>query len=157
MVLTLPRQWSALTLAVLALAAMAVPARAQSWRDLKCTGNPDLPWAEQVAGCTQAIGSGRFSGTGLAELLNNRGNAYMGTGDLGHALADFDRAISLAPDSAEPYNGRGIAYAAKNDFDHALADLTQAIRLAPSYALAFNNRGLLLRPPSEFRSRHRRL
>ena len=143
MVLAVSRQLSALTLAVLALAAMAVPARTQSLRDLKCTGNPDLPWAEQIVGCTQAIGSGHFSGTGLAQLLNNRGNASMGTGDLGHALADFDGAISLAPDSAEPYNGRGIAYAAKNDFDHALADFTKAIQLAPSYALAFNNRGLL--------------
>ena len=145
MILALSLRWCAVTLAAAALAwvSLKMPARAQSLRDLKCTGNPDVPWAEQVAGCTQAIGSGRFSGTGLAQLLNNRGNAYMGTGDLDHALADFDRAISLAPDSAVPHNGRGIAYAAKNDFDHALADFTEAIRLAPSYALAFNNRGLL--------------
>ncbi len=67
----------------------------------------------------------------------------MGTGDLDRAIADFDQAISLTPNSAAPYNSRGIAEAAKNDFDGALADFNQAIRLSPRYALAFNNRGFL--------------
>ena len=145
MILARSRQWSmtALAAAALALASVTMPAQAQSWRDLKCTGNPDVPWAEQIAGCTQAIGSGRFSGTGLAELLNNRGVAYLNTRDFDRAIADYDRSISLIPNAAAPLNGRGVAYMAKGDFDHALADLNQAIRLAPNYILAFNSRGLL--------------
>ena len=50
--------------------------------DLKCTGNPDIPWAEQIGGCTAAIGSGRYTGADLAQAFDNRGNAYIGTGDL---------------------------------------------------------------------------
>ena len=156
MALALSRQWRVAALAALALVAVTMPAPAQSLRDLKCTGNPDVPWAEQIAGCTQAIGSGRFSGTGLAKLLNNRGVAYLNTRDFDRAIADYDRAISLAPNAAAPLNGRGVAYMAKNDFDHALADLDQAIRLArttfsPSTAAAFSTPIIGIRP------RHRRL
>ncbi len=48
----------------------------------------DLPGAEQIAGCTQAIGSGHYSGTDLAELFDNRGIAYLGGGDFDRAIAD---------------------------------------------------------------------
>ena len=60
--MVLARHWSAAALAAdaLALALLTMPAQAQSWRDLKCTGNPDIPWTQQIAGCTQAIEVGTF-------------------------------------------------------------------------------------------------
>jgi Flp pilus assembly protein TadD len=111
--------------------------------NLKCTGTADVPWSEQIAGCTEAIGSGRYSGTDLAQVFRNRGNAYLGTDDFDGAISDLSRAITLDASDAARFNSRGIAYAARNDFDHALADLTQAIQLAPHDARGFSNRGFL--------------
>ena len=38
-----------------ALASMTAPALAQTLKDSRCTGNPDIPWDEQITGCTNAI------------------------------------------------------------------------------------------------------
>ena len=70
-----------------------------------------------------------------------RGDAYYRKGDYDHAIADFNSAIELAPNSAETYNIRGIAYSAKNEYDLAIADLTRAIELVPNNAATHNNRG----------------
>ena len=132
-----------LSAAALALALFASQARAQSLNDFKCTGDADVPWSEQIAGCTDAIGSGHYSGTDLARAFGNRGSAYLGSGDFDRAISDLNHSIALDPTDAARFNSRGIAYAARNDFDHALADLTQAIQLAPRDARGFNNRGFL--------------
>ena len=126
--------------AALSLASVA-PLLAQSTRDLKCTGNPDLPWNEQIGSCSEAIASGQYSGHLLASLLNNRGNAYGATGNIDRALADFNEAIRIDPQQAKAFNNRGYAYELKGDLDHAIADFDEAIRLDPNYAGALNNRG----------------
>ncbi|HXQ83522.1 MAG TPA: hypothetical protein VN769_05590, partial [Xanthobacteraceae bacterium] len=64
------RRWRVVLLSatVLALALLTAPALAQTLQDLKCTGNPDIPWDEQIAGCTDAIDSGKYSGQNLATI-----------------------------------------------------------------------------------------
>lgn len=52
--------------ATLALAAMNAPGLAQTLNDRKCTGNPDVPWDEQIVGCTNAIKSKKYAGNDLA-------------------------------------------------------------------------------------------
>src|ERR1700687_2511168 len=118
------------------------PALAQSSKNWKCTGNPDIAWDRQIVGCTNAIKSGRYTGKDLAVVFNNRGNTYLAKGDFDRAVADYEQAIRLDPNYTIAFNGRGTAYQAKGEFDHAIADYTEAIRLDPTYILAFNNRGL---------------
>jgi tetratricopeptide (TPR) repeat protein len=53
------------------------------------------------------------------------------------ALADYNRAIQIAPHLGEAYRGRGCVYQAMGDREHALADFDRAIqsdpRLVPAY------------------------
>jgi len=65
----------------------------------------------------------------------NRGNAYDGTGELDQAIAEFTKAIDLAPKLALAYASRGAAYAKKGDPDQTIADASKAIELDPKYAL----------------------
>src|SRR5215475_5660919 len=50
------------------------------------------------------------------------------------ALAEFDEALWLAPDSGEAFAGRGSSHLEGGDPTAALADLDQAIRLVPDSA-----------------------
>src|SRR3954447_21019723 len=105
-----------------------------------CAGKnatPDL----QINGCTAAIQSGRLTGNNLSLAHHNRGLAYAKRGGLENAIADFDEAIRLNPQSARPYNDRGFTYARQGNFDRAIADYSEAIRLDPRYVLALRNRG----------------
>src|SRR5208282_6048350 len=114
---------------VLALASMTAPAPAQSLKDSKCTGNPDIPWDEQIAGCTDAITSGKFSEKGLGAAFNNRGNAYAAKSDLDRAISDYDQAIRLDPYYVTAFINRGNVYFVTKDAGRAIADYTEAIRL----------------------------
>jgi hypothetical protein len=78
---------SALSLALVLLTSQV---RAQSALDPKCTGESDVPWSEQIAGCTKVIESGRYAGKDLAKALILRGKAYGWTGDLDRCLADVE-------------------------------------------------------------------
>ena len=69
-----------------------------------------------------------------------RGRAWMATGQLDKAIADFDEAIRLAPNNAVSYDGRGTAWSRKKDSDRALADYDEAIRLDPKYSAAYFDR-----------------
>jgi tetratricopeptide (TPR) repeat protein len=89
-------------LALAALAAPAAPAAAQNgerWND-SCNDlrgrrfQPD----ERVLGCTTLIESHTLSVRNLAYALHNRGLALRAQGQLRRAIADFRRALRLAPD-----------------------------------------------------------
>jgi tetratricopeptide (TPR) repeat protein len=130
-----------LSTTVSGLVFMAAPALAQALKDWKCTGDTDIPWAEQVVGCSNAIDSEKLTGEHLAAAFNNRGGAYGATGDLDHALTDFNQAISVDPNAAFAYQGRANLFFFKKDYDHAITDYNEAIRLDPKFARAFNGRG----------------
>lgn len=74
--------------AALLAAAAALPVRAETLKNWKCTGNPDIAWDEQIVGCTKALESGHFTG---------------------RAIADYTEAIRLDPQYALAYNNRGLA------------------------------------------------
>ncbi len=78
-----------------------------------------------------------------AQAYNDRGFAYARKGDYDHAIADFDKAIALAPRDAMAYSGRGLVYAEKGDYDRAIADCDKAVRLAPRDAIAYRRRGMI--------------
>ena len=74
-------------------------------------------------------------------VWSNRGNARVSQNNLDGAIADFNQAIKLAPDQADPYLNRGTALEAKGDFTAAIADYNQVLSIDPKDAFAFNNRG----------------
>jgi tetratricopeptide (TPR) repeat protein len=142
---------------VSAPALMTAPALAQTLKDWKCTGNFDIPWNEQIIGCSNAINSGTIAGKDLAAAFSNRGRAYAVRGDLDRALADYGQAIQLDSNAASAFNGRGSVYFLKKDYEDAVADFARAISLDPNYAGAFNNRGNAYRSHGRYRPGHRRL
>jgi tetratricopeptide (TPR) repeat protein len=146
-----------LSATVSAPALMTAPALAQTLKDWKCTGNPEIPWNEQIIGCSNAINSGTIAGRELAAALSNRGRAYAARSDLDRALADYGQAIQLDSNAAYAFNGRGGVYFLKKDYDDAIADFARAISLDPNYAGAFNNRGNAYRSHGRYRPGHRRL
>ncbi len=69
-----------------------------------------------------------------ADSLRCRGKAYLSFGDAHKALADFNRALVLAP-SCLLYADRGLAWSLAGEYDKAIADFSEAIRTHPSQHL----------------------
>jgi tetratricopeptide (TPR) repeat protein len=84
-----------------------------------------------------------FLTTDLSDYLVyvNRGFAYLSKGDYDRAIADFNQAIQIQPDSTLAYFNRAAVYFAKQDYDRALTDLNQVIQLQPNFDLAYVKRG----------------
>lgn len=93
-----------------------------------------------LAACSRAIASGNYTGSQLARLHADRGDAWAHKGELDRAIEDYDQAIRLSPRYAHAYNHRGMAFANKGDRGRAIEDYDQAIRLNPRYAHAYDNR-----------------
>jgi tetratricopeptide (TPR) repeat protein len=125
-----------------ALALLAHEAQAQTLAEAKCTGKPDVPWTEQIAGCSTAIESGKYTGKDLARAFTFRANAFSQTGELDRALADIERAIQLDPTDAFAYGGRGDLYLVKKDYERAIADYSKMIAMEPANALPLIGRGM---------------
>ncbi len=109
------------------------------------TGSDDYKRAEFIEvglrACHRLITSGKFSGTGLANLLRARGYWNHQKKDLDAALADFNRAIQLDPKHVEGYDYRADVWTDKGELDRAIADHDMAIRIDPTYAAAYYTRG----------------
>lgn len=90
---------------------------------------------------TRAIESGGLEKETIVSALNNRGVAYRRKGSFDSAIADYTRAIELAPDFAAAYSNRGLAYAKNDLYDLSIEDLTQAINIDPDNADSYLKRG----------------
>ncbi|MDI1443672.1 YbjN domain-containing protein [Polyangium sp. 6x1] len=74
--------------------------------------------------------------------LNNRGNRKQEDGDLDGAIADFTKAVELAPEEHAPRYNRGNARSLAGDVHGAIDDYSKAIEIAPEFAPAWQRRGL---------------
>jgi tetratricopeptide (TPR) repeat protein len=70
-----------------------------------------------------------------------RGRFYLFRGEYDHAIANFDQALQLDPQSVPAYFNRGRANKLNGNYEQALHDYTQAIQLDPKAADAYVNRG----------------
>jgi tetratricopeptide (TPR) repeat protein len=68
--------------------------------------------------------------------------ASLGKND--EALASYDRALALRPDSTEALYNRGNSLRQLKRFNEALASYDRALTLRPDYATALSNRGVTL-------------
>lgn len=79
------------------------------------------------------------------EEIVGRGVMKVAKGDLAGAIADYDRALELAPNEPVAYVNRGLAYAAQKKFERAIVDYDRAIALNPKDPKAYINRGVAFR------------
>jgi tetratricopeptide (TPR) repeat protein len=79
--------------------------------------------------------------TGDAQVLVNRGFAYVLRKDYDDALADYERAIRLDPKGPDAFARRGLVFRATGDDERAIADFTQALRLGSSDLNVIIDRG----------------
>lgn len=121
-------------------------AASPAWADSFAEGQAALKrgdYSEAIRLFTLDIQSGQNTPENLAVVYNQRGLAYRRSGQPDKAIADYNRAMKLAPGDADLYNNRGIAYKAKGDLRRALADYNQAIELNPRQANAYYNRSIV--------------
>jgi tetratricopeptide (TPR) repeat protein len=95
-------------------------------------------YEETISLLTKAIQLDPDSG----EIYHNRGMAYCNLQRWSEALADFNRAIALAPHPSS-YEQRGIVYYQMGDRESARKDLEQALRMDPRRAVPLVNLGWL--------------
>src|SRR5688572_9607377 len=82
---------------------------------------------EAITLFTRAIASGELAGNNLAAVHTNRALALSARGNHAEALADFEQALKLRPESAAALAGRGAALRGLGRATEALADLDKAI------------------------------
>jgi tetratricopeptide (TPR) repeat protein len=78
---------------------------------------------------------------GIEKAYNNRGVARQYLGNDINAFSDFERAIQINPNYADPYNGRGVLLDKRGRTDFALKDYNRAILLDPFGSAAYTGRG----------------
>ncbi|KAA8499422.1 UDP-N-acetylglucosamine--peptide N-acetylglucosaminyltransferase [Porphyridium purpureum] len=87
------------------------------------------------------------SSPNFAGAYSNRGNVYVALKKYEEAVADYTRALELAPLASDSYVvlvNRGSVYAELNDFKRASADFSAALELRPDESLVYVNRATLL-------------
>ena len=75
--------------------------------------------------------------------------AFVNFGKLDFAIADYTRALAVAPGSAKAYVARAEALRDRGEHGRAIADCTEAIRLAPDGFQAYALRGALFERQGE--------
>ena len=86
-----------------------------------------------IAACTRAIHSGRFRGTELATIYDNRAIELRQLGDYDRAIADYSETIRIDAALTGAYTGRGLAYEGKDEIERAKSDYQKALAVAPKY------------------------
>jgi tetratricopeptide (TPR) repeat protein len=76
-----------------------------------------------------------------AAVWSNRGNSRVSQNKLQEALADYNKAVELAPNVTDPYLNRGTALEGLGRWEMAIADYNRVLELDPKDAMAYNNRG----------------
>jgi tetratricopeptide (TPR) repeat protein len=77
----------------------------------------------------------------LADAYSNRGNVRTPLADLDGAIADFTRAIRIAPRLGPAYYNRGVVRYLKGEMSGAISDYDRSIKINPRYVEAYCNRG----------------
>jgi tetratricopeptide (TPR) repeat protein len=98
----------------------------------------------------QFTGSRTLSPVQMAHIYGNRGLTYRTLKENTSAIADFDRALELAPDYAWAYANRGITHRFNHNYEQALQDLNAAIALDDDLAWVYAARGEAYRHLSNY-------
>jgi tetratricopeptide (TPR) repeat protein len=123
---------------------VGIPKRAAARASAGCSAN-----ITPVTGTKRAPNSSRDQAFRLLGAIADEIAAeifsHFGIGRLDEAIASYDRAISLDPDSPVPHVNRANALVEQGQVEQALAGYDRALALAPDFAHAHIARGLLLK------------
>src|SRR3990170_3886782 len=119
-------------LAVAALVAALMVALILSACGAPATALTQIPTASPTTLATPTVS---ISDTVEAYLLH--GNEHIAQGNYDQAIAEFNKALELDPNSVKAYDGRGIAYYYQGNFDQAITDYSKVIELDPKYAWGY--------------------
>jgi len=113
-----------------------------------CEAAESEPLEDAHAAYVQQLKSWAFNKRGeafsdLAAAALEGGNADAAAQLDTAALADFERAVALAPERWKPLQNRAVSYAVAGRFDDAVADFSRVIELRPEHANAWFNRAEL--------------
>ena len=140
------RLLGAASLAVMVTAlSFADAAQAESREARMCATQTESLADQRIAACAGMLSAGRLQGKAEGVAYALRGLAYLDRGDIAHAIADLNQAISLAPDFAPAYQNRGNAWYARGNYGQALADYDTAIKLDPNSPSPYVNRATVRR------------
>jgi tetratricopeptide (TPR) repeat protein len=98
--------------------------------------------AERVRSCTGVMDRAGLAKSAYAAALDERADVLNALGRIDEAIADYTRAISLAPRDVIAYSSRATLYLASNRLDLGIADLTKVIGIEPTNGAALYNRGV---------------
>jgi len=79
----------------------------------------------------------------IPAAYNNRANAFAGLGKNNQAIADYTRAISMAPGDYLARLNRGIARFSIGDIDGAISDYSRAISISANFYASYLLRGIV--------------
>ncbi len=85
------------------------------------------------------------AGFAEAERHLYAGVELAGQGRIQEAIAEYDEAIRLQPESFGAYNNRAVAYDSLGQSERAIQDYAEAIRLDPEEFVTYYNRSLIYR------------
>lgn len=115
----------------LALTLVAVAAWAESLDQNMANCMSSDP-TTSISGCSAVIQSGKLTGLNLAVVYVGRGFSYNNKGLHDQAIADFAKAIAIAPNDPKAYVSRGITYEMNGQRDRAIADYRTAMKINPN-------------------------
>jgi tetratricopeptide (TPR) repeat protein len=95
----------------------------------------------RVLACTEIIEGPSFGPNEKALAYESRGKTHRDGGAIRSALADFNEAVRLRPESGSAFAGRGWTNFLAGNWSDAIADYSEAIRLSPGSADYYIERG----------------
>ena len=93
-----------------------------------------------LAGCSGSSTASTPGGKSAAELIES-GNAALAQGELDEALADFNSALDVQPDSARARERRAAAFLQMKKFEQALNDCNAALKIDGKLGLGLLHAG----------------
>jgi tetratricopeptide (TPR) repeat protein len=123
------------------------------------SSNMHITLESDLKDCNFAIRNGSLSPRDLAATYSNRGVIKAALERYQEAFDDYNRAIDLKPEMAEPYIGRGNVFFLADKLDRAIEDYSKAMELDLgrmhighlNRGLAYEAQGHLDQAESEYR------
>jgi predicted TPR repeat methyltransferase len=103
--------------------------------------SPDFAEARVNRRKAMSEASRQNKGAGVARNLCARGVGYIHGKRYAEALACFDEALTVQPDSIDAFSNRATALLGMNRAEEALASFDVALSIDPQHAISWNNRG----------------
>jgi len=107
-------------------------------------------YGQAIERFTKAIESGKLSHEDLAYAYCGRGDARKWFSENDLAIADFKRAIEIAPQNTMPYICRAEFWLGTGDYDQAVADYNKALEIQPKDETTYFMRGCIWNLKGEF-------